>query len=189
MGCMRDYKPMIAMFALQVTSAVASLSIRAALIRGLNPRVFVVYRQAIATLFIAPIAYFSERKSTTKSSLTVRSFCLMFLASLVGITMDQIMYFEGLRLASSSIATAMTNLVPAITFLIAAFVGFSGSILVVGGLYVVIWGKAKDIENTQREANLNPGNGSTNIANESSKKCCKIDLSEPLLVENLSEVT
>ncbi|KAH9654157.1 WAT1-related protein [Citrus sinensis] len=99
MSSLRDYKPAMAMLALQFSYAVVALSTRAALLQGMNPRVFVVYRQAIATLFMAPMAYLSR------------------------VTINQNTYFEGLYLASSSMASAMGNLIPAITFVMASIVG------------------------------------------------------------------
>ncbi|KAJ7979544.1 WAT1-related protein [Quillaja saponaria] len=122
MGGSDYYKPAIAIFGFQFIYAGVALTTRAALLQGMNPRVFVVYRQATATLAIGPVAYFSRRKSTNTCSLGLRSFSLIFLASLIGITVNQNIYFEGLYLASSSIASAMTNLVPGITFIIAAIV-------------------------------------------------------------------
>lgn len=38
--------------------------------------------------------------------------------------MNQNVYFEGVFLAGSSMATAMTNLIPAVTFVIATMVGY-----------------------------------------------------------------
>lgn len=38
-------------------------------------------------------------------------------------TVNQCMYYQGVNLGSSSMATAMTNLIPAITFVMAASVG------------------------------------------------------------------
>ncbi|KAL5773035.1 hypothetical protein ACOSP7_012652 [Xanthoceras sorbifolium] len=122
MGKSRDLKPAMAMLGLQLCFSVVSLSTRASLLQGMSPRVFVVYRQAIATLVIAPIAYFSRRKSTG-FSIGLRSFSLIFLASLIGVTVNQNMCNEGLYLASSTMGSAMSNLVPAITFLMAAIVG------------------------------------------------------------------
>ncbi|KAG6586025.1 WAT1-related protein, partial [Cucurbita argyrosperma subsp. sororia] len=85
----------------------------------MSPRVFIVYRQAFATLSIAPVAYFSSSKSM-KLSLDFKSFCLIFLDALAGTTINLNFFYEGLFLASSSLATAMENLIPAMTFLIAA---------------------------------------------------------------------
>ncbi|CAK7338093.1 unnamed protein product [Dovyalis caffra] len=121
MGAFDDSKPALAMLVLQFSYAFVSLITRAALVQGMSPRVFVVYRQAIATLVIAPIAYFSRKSGGT--SMGLRSFSLVFSASLIGVTINQNVYAEGLYLASSSMASAMGNLVPAITFVMAFSIG------------------------------------------------------------------
>ncbi|KAL4393396.1 hypothetical protein HN51_021300 [Arachis hypogaea] len=113
------YLPVVAMVLLQVIYAGIAIGTRTVLVEGMSPRVFVVYRQLMATLVIVPVAYFSGRNSGSWS-LSFRSFCLIFLASLVGVTLNQNLLYEGLYLVSSSIASAMANLLPALTFLIAA---------------------------------------------------------------------
>ncbi|KAF3452873.1 hypothetical protein FNV43_RR03306 [Rhamnella rubrinervis] len=142
-----DYKPLIAMIGLQLSASGVALITRAALLQGMNPRVFVVYRQAIATLVIAPVAYVSRRRSRSACSLGLRSFSLIFFTALIGITINQNIYYEGLYLTSSSMATAMGNLVPAITFIMAFISGLEkvtihnlrsiakilGTVLCVGG--------------------------------------------------------
>ncbi|XP_054790494.1 WAT1-related protein At4g30420-like isoform X2 [Prosopis cineraria] len=122
MARLQYHMPVAAMLLVQFIYAGLSLSTRVALLQGLSPPVFVLYRQAIATTVLAPAAYFSRRKSAS-CSLTLRSFTLLFLSSFIGVTLNQNAYFEGLHRASSSIATAMGNLVPAITFIIAVFAG------------------------------------------------------------------
>ncbi|CAL5328416.1 unnamed protein product [Camellia sinensis] len=104
MGGFGDYMPALAMFGLQVSYALVALSTTAALLQGMSPTIFVVYGQAIATLAIAPIAYFT-RRNTSRPCLGLKSFSLIFLASLVGVTINQNIYFEGLYLASSSMGT------------------------------------------------------------------------------------
>lgn len=51
------YKPTIVMILLQFMYAAITLCTRATLVQGLSVRVFVVYRQIIAFLLIAPIAF------------------------------------------------------------------------------------------------------------------------------------
>ncbi|WJX88794.1 hypothetical protein P8452_70842 [Trifolium repens] len=119
---MEDYQPIMVMVLIQFIYSGMTLGTRIGLLEGMSPRVFVVYRHAFATIFIAPIAYLSGRNSASYS-LNLRSFSLIFLTSLIGITLSQNLYFEGLYLVPSSIASAMTNLIPAITFVIASFVG------------------------------------------------------------------
>lgn len=114
MGEYESLKPVIVMILLQFSYSAVALSTRAALLQGMSPRIFVVYRQAIATLVIAPLAFFSRylhqqsvnlyrpqessffwinfldlflcRSKTIKRSLGLRSFSLIFLASLIGYT-------------------------------------------------------------------------------------------------------
>lgn len=121
MGGFDDFKPVVAMFGLQFTYAALSLFARASLLQGLSPRVFVVYRQAAATLFISPVAFLWRKSHRT--SLGLKSFSLIFLASLIGVAINQNIYFEGMYLASSSMASATGNLVPATTFLLATALG------------------------------------------------------------------
>ncbi|KAK1417139.1 hypothetical protein QVD17_26261 [Tagetes erecta] len=123
MGLMEFYKPLIVMIVLQFTYAAVSILTRASLLEGMNPRVFVFYRQAIATVVIAPIAYFSRSK-TTRCCIGWKSFWLIFLAALIGVTISQMINLEGLYLASSSAGSAIFNLVPAITFVAASIVGY-----------------------------------------------------------------
>ncbi|XP_022969668.1 WAT1-related protein At4g30420-like [Cucurbita maxima] len=122
MGVVEEYLPAMAMLGIQAIYAIVTLISRAALLEGMSPRVFIVYRQAFATLSIAPIAYLSRSKSM-KVSLDLKSFYLIFFAALIGSTMNHNFFYEGLFLASSSLATAMENLIPAVTFIIAAMVG------------------------------------------------------------------
>lgn len=61
MGGFDDYKPAMAMAGLQFIYAGLALFTRVALLQGMSPRIFVVYRQAIATLVMTPIACFTRR--------------------------------------------------------------------------------------------------------------------------------
>ncbi|XP_047943702.1 WAT1-related protein At4g30420-like [Salvia hispanica] len=119
---LENYKPIIVMVGCQFLYAGVTLSGRAALLQDFSSRVFVVYRQFTAFLLIAPFAFFS-RRGTNSCAMNWKSFFLISLLSLIGVTINQNVYFEGLYLASSSAASALCNLVPAITFTIAYFLG------------------------------------------------------------------
>ncbi|CAN8229938.1 unnamed protein product [Cochlearia groenlandica] len=123
MGMLEEYKPVMAMTGIQLCYAGVTLSARATLVHGLSPRVFILYRQAFATIFIFPFIYFTRRKPAI-SSLDLKSFSLIFLVSLIGITINQNLYLEGLYLASSSMGSAVGNIIPAITFLVSFLVGY-----------------------------------------------------------------
>lgn len=119
---LENYKPILVMGGCQLIYAGVTLSGRAALVQDLSSRVFVVYRQSTAFLLIAPFAFLS-RRGTKGCGLSWKSFWLISLLSFIGVTVNQNVYFEGLYLASSSAASALGNLVPAITFLMAYLLG------------------------------------------------------------------
>lgn len=60
-GGVEGYKPCVAMVATQCIFAAMTLWVKAAFSGGMSPVVFVVYRQAVAALVLAPIALISNR--------------------------------------------------------------------------------------------------------------------------------
>ncbi|VAI17897.1 unnamed protein product [Triticum turgidum subsp. durum] len=121
---MEEHKPLAAMVVVQCIYAAMALWAKAMFSRGMSPMVFVVYRQAIATAVLVPITLLANRKRLKEIvCIGTTGFVLVFLASLVGATANQYMYYQGIYLGSSSMATAMTNLIPAITFVLATSVG------------------------------------------------------------------
>ncbi|KAM3257636.1 hypothetical protein ACQJBY_049759 [Aegilops geniculata] len=121
---MEEHKPLAAMVVVQCIYAAMALWAKAMFSRGMNPMVFVAYRQAIATAVLVPITLLANRKRLREIvCIGTTGFALVFLASLVGATANQYMYYQGIYLGSSSMATAMTNLIPAITFVLATSVG------------------------------------------------------------------
>lgn len=62
-------KPYLAMLFIQFVYAGMALFSKAAIAKGMNPYVFVVYRQAFASLALAPFAFFLERLPLYSSSI------------------------------------------------------------------------------------------------------------------------
>lgn len=56
-----EYKPELSMFALQWIYAINALLAKSVLTQGMNPMVYTVYRQAMATLVLAPITLLKRR--------------------------------------------------------------------------------------------------------------------------------
>ncbi|MFS7941103.1 putative EamA domain-containing protein [Helianthus anomalus] len=110
-------KPYIAMFIVQAIYAGMALLSKASISSGMNSFIFVVYRQAFATLSLAPFAYFFERKNVAHLSYTLT--WKIFFSSLIGITICSNMYYYALNHTTATFAAASTNLIPAITFVIA----------------------------------------------------------------------
>nr|XP_043608581.1 WAT1-related protein At1g43650 [Erigeron canadensis] len=110
-------KPYIAMILVQSIYAGMALLSKASISSGMNPSIFVVYRQAFATLALAPIAYYFERKGVAQLSYTL--IWKIFFSSLIGITICLNLYYHALKHTSATFAAASTNLIPAITFIMA----------------------------------------------------------------------
>ncbi|KAG5536834.1 hypothetical protein RHGRI_024312 [Rhododendron griersonianum] len=91
---------------------------KAAMSKGMSHFVFVVYSNAIATLILLPSAFLFHR--TKRPPLTFSLLCKFFLLGLVGITVMQNCVFTGINYSSPTLGSAMSNLVPAFTFLLAA---------------------------------------------------------------------
>lgn len=67
---MENKKPYIALVFIQFVYAGMALFSKAAISKGMNPFVFVVYRQAFAALALAPFAFFFERSVIFSYKLT-----------------------------------------------------------------------------------------------------------------------
>lgn len=62
----KSNKPYIGVLFIQFVYAIKALFAKAAIAKGMNPYVFVFYRQAFASLALAPFAFFFERFSLQK---------------------------------------------------------------------------------------------------------------------------
>jgi hypothetical protein len=73
------YLPIMVMVLIQFIYAGLSIGTRIALLQGMSPRVFVVYRHAFATIILAPLAYLSSRYFTITTYLSILNFLLYYL--------------------------------------------------------------------------------------------------------------
>ncbi|KAE8701821.1 WAT1-related protein [Hibiscus syriacus] len=113
---MVNHKPYIAMLFVQFIYAGMALFSKAAISKGMNPCVFVVYRQAFATITLAPFAFFFESKLT---SLSYNLIWKIFLISLFGLTLSLNLYSVAIKYTTATFAAATTNTIPVLTLIIA----------------------------------------------------------------------
>eukprot|EP00249_Psilotum_nudum_P004370 c17886_g2_i2 orf=295-969(+) len=95
---------------------------RAAASSSLSLFVLPVYRNAVATLLIAPVAYFVEKKN--RPSLTFSKLSQIFISALIGICINQILFLEGIYHTSATVSSSLQNLIPALTLLLATSLRF-----------------------------------------------------------------
>ncbi|KAJ1285845.1 hypothetical protein BS78_03G309200 [Paspalum vaginatum] len=121
MGCCGDFfekaKPYIAMISLQFGYAGMNVITKVSLNHGMSHYVLVVYRHAFATVSIAPFALILERKVRPKMTWSV--FLQIFVLALLGPVIDQNFYYAGLKFTGPTFACAMSNILPAMTFVMA----------------------------------------------------------------------
>ncbi|CAN0897294.1 WAT1-related protein At1g09380 [Linum grandiflorum] len=116
-GKMESLLPMIAMVLVQIGYAGMNVMAKMAMNSGMKPLVLVAYRQLFATASLAPFAFYLERK--TIPEISGRLLWNIFLCSLTGVTGNQVLYFIGLQLSTPTIGCALTNVLPALTFILA----------------------------------------------------------------------
>ncbi|KAL3627962.1 hypothetical protein CASFOL_028064 [Castilleja foliolosa] len=140
-----DMMPFVTMVIVQAGYAGMNIISKLAMDSGMNPFVHVAYRQIFATVVITPFAYLIERK--TRPNMTISIFFQILLCSIFGVTVNQITYFVGLKNSTPTIACALSNINPAVTFIMALPFGMEklglkskvgqakiiGTILCVGG--------------------------------------------------------
>ncbi|XP_057830221.1 WAT1-related protein At5g07050 isoform X2 [Cryptomeria japonica] len=93
-------KPVLAMISIQFGYAGMNIISKVALNQGMSHFTLVFYRK-------------------TRPKLTFGIFCQIFLSALLGATINQNFYYAGLDYTSTTFACAISNIVPALTFLMA----------------------------------------------------------------------
>ncbi|KAK4392219.1 WAT1-related protein [Sesamum angolense] len=112
-------KPFLGVVLLQAGVAGMDIISKVAMNRGMSTYVLVVYRHAIATIFISPFAFAFDKK--IRPRMTVSIFWKILLLSLLEPIIDQNFYFLGMKHTTATFTAAMANVLPAITFLMACF--------------------------------------------------------------------
>ncbi|KAI9121803.1 hypothetical protein K1719_007193 [Acacia pycnantha] len=134
---MDRFKPTIVLVVVQLLYVGIGILYKLVVYDGMNLRVVIAYRFVFATAFMAPLAFIFERKKRPKMTWTILFQGL--LCGLFGGMLAQTLYLETLALTTVTFTSAMTNLTPAATFVMAVFFGMEKLNLKTAG------GKAKII--------------------------------------------
>ncbi|CAI0455649.1 unnamed protein product [Linum tenue] len=107
---------------------------KVATMAGMSYHVFVVYCHAIATLALLPAPLFSRRPR----ALPGLSFSVLWKIGLLGVTGSsaQIIGYAGINYSSPTLASAIGNLTPAFTFLLAVICSSPNQNWVLGGVFL-----------------------------------------------------
>ncbi|KAJ4719831.1 WAT1-related protein [Melia azedarach] len=110
-------KPFLAVIFLQFGYAGMSIISKFALNRGMSPHVLAAYRHAVATITIAPFALLLDRKVRPKMTFSI--FAKILLLGLLEPTIDQNLFYTGMKYTTAAFTSAMCNILPAFAFLMA----------------------------------------------------------------------
>lgn len=113
----QKWNPYLAMILLQFGYAGMNIITKLSLNGGMSHYVLVVYRHAFATVSIAPFALIIEWK--TRPKMTFWILTQIFVLGLLGPVIDQNLYYAGLKYTSPTFSCAMSNILPAMTFVMA----------------------------------------------------------------------
>ncbi|XP_077247467.1 WAT1-related protein At1g43650-like [Tasmannia lanceolata] len=117
MGNIKACAPYVAMILVQLAYGGSNILGKLALRKGLSYLVFIVYRHLIAMLILGPFAYALERKK--HAYLTFPVVMKIFLLSMLGTTIHGWLYYAGLDYTTPTVAGALSNVVPGLTFMLA----------------------------------------------------------------------
>lgn len=159
-------KPTLLMVMVQIAFAGVNVLYKLAVNDGMSLRIVVAYRFVFATAFIAPIAFIVERKKRAKMTWTI--LFQSFLCGLFGGSLAQNFYLQALTLTSATFASAMANLIPAVTFIMAVSLGMEklnlrtkagkakilGTLTGIGGAMVLTFVKGVEIKMGSFHLNL-----------------------------------
>ncbi|XP_020240816.1 WAT1-related protein At4g01440-like, partial [Asparagus officinalis] len=112
-----EWKPIFAMVGINIVYGVMNSVIKVVIDEGTNRLVYLTYQQLVAALFVAPVAYITERG--TRPKLTGEILAYLFFSALLGATLINYFFLMGLQYTSATFACAFLNMTPVSTFLAA----------------------------------------------------------------------
>ncbi|KAL6901838.1 hypothetical protein ACP4OV_004714 [Aristida adscensionis] len=116
-GLWTRYAPHVLMTLVQLSFTLMYFITEASFNRGLNPYIYVTYRNLFVAVVLLPFAYYHERKLRPK--MTWMLFLEIFVLSLLGVSLTLNMYFSSLKYTSPTFVTSMLNTLASMTFVIA----------------------------------------------------------------------
>ncbi|KAL1215929.1 WAT1-related protein [Cardamine amara subsp. amara] len=116
------WAPVIVIIVTNMITGMVNALIKKVLDGGISHMIIATYRLGISTLFLLPIAYFWERK--TRPKLTISLSCQLFVSALFGASLMQYFYLLGLSYTSATLGSAFLAILPALTFIMALIFGF-----------------------------------------------------------------
>ncbi|KAJ9564810.1 hypothetical protein OSB04_000776 [Centaurea solstitialis] len=116
---MEDVMPFVVMMVMTCLDLSSLTVVKAAMNEGMESIVFTVYQYALGTLIILPFFIVHIIRNASLPSLSFHVLLRFFILGLLGISLFQVLMYVGIDYSSPTMASAISNLAPALTFLIA----------------------------------------------------------------------
>ncbi|MQM16113.1 hypothetical protein Taro_049066 [Colocasia esculenta] len=116
-GTVDRLKPAAGMVLVQMVFAGVNIFYKLAANDRMDLRVLVAYRHIFGMAFLIPLAFLLERKDRPRLTPTI--LIQSFFCGLFGGTVSQNLYAVAIKLTTATFTTAITNLIPVITFILA----------------------------------------------------------------------
>ncbi|OIW05431.1 hypothetical protein TanjilG_23257 [Lupinus angustifolius] len=115
--CYNELLPFGVMVTMESINVALNTLFKAATLKGMSYHVFIVYAYSVATIVLLPAPFFSRRSRV----LPPLSYPIMYRIGLLGLIgcLSNTVGYTGISLSSPTLSSAISNLVPAITFLLA----------------------------------------------------------------------
>ncbi|XP_071694654.1 WAT1-related protein At5g40240-like [Rutidosis leptorrhynchoides] len=115
-----DVLPFVAMLMLIFFDTGVLTIVKAAMNDGLGSISYVVYHNALGTLILLPFLLVHMFRNAGRPRLTFYILFRLFILGLLGLCIFQIVMYVGVNYSSPTLSSAITNLIPGNTFLLAA---------------------------------------------------------------------
>nr|XP_027089538.1 WAT1-related protein At2g39510-like [Coffea arabica] len=168
MELFKQAKPYLAVIFMQFGYAGSAIISKSALNKGMSHYAFAIYRNLFAAAVFAPFAVVLERK--VRPRMTISVLWKIILLGLLEPVIDQNLYYAAMKYTTATFAVSMTNMLPALTFLLAWILRFhwiiflrlhsqikiAGTIITVGGAMIMtlVRGPAINLPWTRADANV-----------------------------------
>ncbi|GJW68577.1 EamA domain, WAT1-related protein [Tanacetum coccineum] len=114
-----DVLPFAAMFTMICLDMSLMTIVKAAMNGGMSSIVYIVYHDALGTLILLPFYIIHTFRNSARPQLTFHHLFRFFILGFLGIYLNQLFTYGGIYYGSPTMASAIGNLIPGNTFLIA----------------------------------------------------------------------
>ncbi|KAI3813158.1 hypothetical protein L1987_17875 [Smallanthus sonchifolius] len=118
---MDDVVPFVAMLMITCLDMTMLTILKAAMNDGMRSIVYVIYHNALGTLILLPFFIVHILRKVDRPPLTFRILFRLFILGLLGVCLFEVLVYVGINYTSPTMASAISNLAPGATFLIAVF--------------------------------------------------------------------